>query len=136
VRRRLSSGRETKFRIRKRGGLKKMGKFVKTFFILTLTAGAAVGAEAHGGAGRRTPGVDRREHRQQRRIVRGVRSDELTARETLRLERGQWDIRRDERRAKADGRVTARERAHLQRELNRESRHIYRAKHNDTGTRK
>ena len=107
-----------------------MRKFVTTFFILVLTAGSAVSAEAHCGGGRRTPGVDRREHRQQRRIVQGVRSDELTARETLRLERGQWDVRRDERRAKADGEVTARERAHLQRELNRESRHIYRAKHN------
>jgi hypothetical protein len=107
-----------------------MRRFVKTFFILMLTAGAAVSAEARCGAGRRTHGVDRREHRQQRRIVRGVRSGELTARETLRLERGQWDIRRDERRAKADGRVTARERAHLRRELDRESRHIYRAKHN------
>jgi len=107
-----------------------MRRFVTTFFILVLTAGAAVSAEAHGG-GRRTPGVDRREHRQQRRIVRGVRSGELTARETLRLERGGWDVRRDERRAKADGHVTARERARLQRELNRESRHIYRAKHND-----
>ena len=108
-----------------------MRRFVTTFFMLTLTAGAALSAEAHGG--RRTPGVDRREHRQQRRIVRGVRSDELTARETLRLERGQWDVRRDERRAKADGHVTARERAHLQRELNRESRHIYRARHDNDG---
>jgi hypothetical protein len=107
-----------------------MRKFVTALFTLALTACAAVGAEAHCG-GRRTPGIDRREHRQQRRIVRGVRSGELTARETLRLERGAWDVRRDERRAKADGRVTARERAALQRELNRESRHIYRAKHND-----
>jgi hypothetical protein len=106
-----------------------MRRLVTTFLILMLAAGAAVGAEAHGG-GRRTPGVDRREHRQQRRVVHGVRSGELTARETLRLERGQWDVRRDERRAKSDGHVTARERAHLQRELNRESRHIYRARHN------
>jgi hypothetical protein len=96
-----------------------------------LTVGAAVSAEAYGG--RRTPGVDRREHRQQRRIVQGVRSGELTGRETLRLERGEWDIRRDERHAKSDGQVTARERAHLQRELNRESRHIYRAKHDQDG---
>ena len=106
-----------------------MRRLVTSFFILVLTAGAAASAEAHG-PGRRTPGVDRREHRQQRRIARGVRSGELTARETLRLERGQWDIRRDERRARADGRVTARERAALRRELNRESRRIYRAKHN------
>jgi hypothetical protein len=109
-----------------------MRKFVTTFFMLMLTAGAAVSAEAHG-TGRRTPGVDRREHRQQHRIVQGVRSGELTGRETLRLERGECDIRRDERRAKADGEVTARERAHLQRELNHESRHIYRAKHDNDG---
>jgi hypothetical protein len=107
-----------------------MRKVVSTLFALALTAGAAVGAEAHCG-GRRTPGIDRREHSQQRRIVGGVRSGELTARETLRLERGEWDIRRDEREAKEDGHVTARERAGLQRELNHESRLIHRAKHND-----
>jgi len=107
-----------------------MRKFVTTFVMLVLTAGAAASAEAHG---RRTPGIDRREQRQQRRITQGVRSGELTSRETLRLERGEWDIRRDERQAKSDGHVTARERAELERELNRESRHIYHAKHDNDG---
>ena len=109
-----------------------MRKVVSTLFALALTAGAAVGTEAHC-VGRRTPGIDRREHRQQQRIVQGVRSGELTARETLRLERGEWGIRRDEREAKEDGHVTARERSELQRELNHESRFIYRAKHDNDG---
>jgi uncharacterized membrane protein YebE (DUF533 family) len=76
-----------------------------------------------------TPSVDRREHRQQRRIRRGVRSGSLTRREALRLERQQARTRALEARAKSDGRVTARERARLQRRENRTSRHIYRQKH-------
>jgi hypothetical protein len=78
----------------------------------------------------RTPRVAHRQQRQQRRIYRGVRSGELTRRETFRLEREQYRIQRDKQRAKADGDVTARERARLRRELNRSSRHIYHAKHN------
>ena len=107
-----------------------MRKLVTTVFALTLMAGAAVVAEAHGNCGTHRPGVNRRQERQQRRIGQGIRSGELTARETLRLERNAREISQDERRAKSDGVVTARERAGLQRGLNQESRLIYRARHN------
>jgi hypothetical protein len=103
-----------------------MRKLLATAFALSLIAGAAVVADA----GTHTQGVNHRQRHQQRRIVRGVRSGELTRGETRRLERNARGIRRDERRARADGDVTARERARLRRELNHESRHIYRAKHN------
>lgn len=76
-----------------------------------------------------TPGVDRREHRQQVRIRHGVRSGSLTRHEALRLERQQARTRAIEAKAKSDGKVTARERARLQHRENRTSRHIYRQRH-------
>ena len=86
-------------------------------------------AATHCGGGR-TPGVNQRQRNQQRRIGRGVRSGELTGRETLRLAREQYQIQREKRAYKADGEVTRPERRELHRELNQASRHIYRAKHN------
>ena len=108
-----------------------MRKLVSTVFAFTLLVGAAVIAEAHGNCRPRTPGVNRRQERQQQRIGQGIHSGELTGRETLRLERNAREIRQDEREARSDGVVTTRERAGLQRELNRESHLIYRAKHNE-----
>ena len=107
-----------------------MKRVVSLVFALTLVAGSAVVAEAKGRCGARTPGVNQRQHNQQRRIFGGVRSGELTSREFWRLEQNAREIRRDEREARSDGVVTARERAGLQRDLNKESRMIYRAKHN------
>ena len=74
-------------------------------------------------------GINSRQHREQQRINRGVRSGELTRYEAARLEAGQWRIRRFERNARSDGYVSPRERAHLQNALNRQSRAIYRQKH-------
>ena len=75
-------------------------------------------------------GINAREHRQQQRIAQGVRSGELTNRETLRLEREQLRIERQEDRFRASGDgLSPRERARLEHELNRSSRDIYRQKH-------
>jgi len=93
-----------------------------------LLFSAAPSAEARD-RGSRTPRIDRREANQKHRIQQGVRSGELTRRETARLAAEQARIRAMERRARSDGDVTARERARLQRELNQSSRHIYRQKH-------
>ncbi len=71
-----------------------------------------------------------REVRQQKRIEQGVKSGELTARETARLEQEQAKIEADREKALADGTLTGKEKARLTREQNRASRHIYRAKHN------
>ena len=74
--------------------------------------------------------VNHREARQERRIGQGVRSGELTARETYRLEREQVRLRNVEARYRASGdRLTPRERYKLERDLNRTSRDIYRQKH-------
>lgn len=93
---------------------------------LALVALAAV-LSAPGFAG--TPTYDARQAQQRERIADGVESGELTARETRRLAAGQVHLNRVERRAKADGVVTARERARLHHEANQQSRRIHRQKH-------
>ena len=78
-----------------------------------------------------TPQIDQRQDRQERRIEQGVRSGELTPRETARLERGQARIREMERRALADGRISPRERAAIDREQDKQNQLIARLKHNE-----
>jgi len=79
----------------------------------------------------RTPRADAREAAQQTRIAQGRQSGELTRGETKALRAEQRHIRRSERRAKADGEVTPREKVKLERKQDRANRHIRRAKHND-----
>jgi len=78
----------------------------------------------------RTPVINHREHRQERRINQGVRSGELTHREASNLRHDERKIRSDKRMAKSDGRVTSGERKYLRHEENRTSRAIRRDKHN------
>ena len=97
----------------------------------TLLAGIglALSLAMAGSVSAGTPRLDQREHNQRSRIHNGVTSGELTRRETRRLAAGQVHVHRAEARAKSDGVVTARERAHLQHEANQQSRRIYRQKH-------
>jgi hypothetical protein len=74
--------------------------------------------------------VGRRQARQSQRIVQGVRSGAVSAREQGVLKREQRHIQKSKMRAFADGRVSPKERACLRRMQDRASRHIYRAKHN------
>ena len=101
-----------------------MKRFSIIFLSVTFVLGLAVS-----GFAQTTPSVDRREHRQQRRIHQGERSGSLSRREAARLERQQARTRRLEAKAKSDGTVTRRERARLQHRENRTSRRIYRQKH-------
>jgi hypothetical protein len=93
--------------------------------ILLAALAVAMTAPAFSG----TPGYNARQQHQRERIVNGVQSGELTMRETRRLAAGQVHLNRVERRAKADGVVTARERAKLHHEANQQSRRIHRQKH-------
>ena len=76
-----------------------------------------------------TPGIDKRQANQERRIQEGVKSGQLTGKEAARLEKGQARVQRMEDRAKADGVVTKKERAQIQQQQNVQSRHIAREKH-------
>ena len=76
-----------------------------------------------------TPVIDRREQNQKARIKQGVKSGELTKKETRRLAAEQKKIRHDEKKAKADGVVTPQEKAKIRKEQKRASKDIYRQKH-------
>ena len=74
--------------------------------------------------------VNRRQSSQRDRIRQGVRSGELTGRETVRLRAEQRWLRAEERLYRRTGPgLTRFERRDLQRDLNRTSRDIYRQKH-------
>jgi hypothetical protein len=103
---------------------------MKKLQVLMLAMAIAMFATTVASAYPNTPRVDRREARQNVRIRQGVRSGELTRGETRRLVVGQRHVQRMERRAKSDGFVSGRERARLGHAQNRQSRHIWRFKHN------
>ena len=101
----------------------------RTLFILAVVGLASFGAQAasaHPVASR----VDRREALQHGRIRHGVRCGELTRAEAWRLRAGQRRVHRTEWRARRDGFVSGRERMRLERMQDRQSRAIWRLKHN------
>lgn len=96
--------------------------------LLFVVGGMATNSSAQ--TGRHPHSVNSRERRQQKRIYNGVKTGQLTPRETFRLERRQAQIRRAEARYRRSGDgLSRRERYKLERGLNRSSRSIYRQKH-------
>lgn len=96
-------------------------------WVMTAVAAALAGTMAVPAfAGR----IEKRQWNQQKRIHRGIRNGSLTPGEAARLEREQIRIGRMERRLKADGHFSRRDRARVHHRLDQSSRHIYRAKHN------
>ena len=104
-------------------------KLSKILIGAAIVSASVVGAYAQD----KTPVVDQREQNQEKRIDQGIKSGELTKGEAARLGAQQEKIKVDEAKAKADGKVTAKERAKLKREQNRASRNVYRKKHNKRG---
>ena len=98
---------------------------VKMAVLAALTCMAAAQADA----GVRDPGVNARQHNQRERIQQGVRSGELTRKETRHVAEDQRDIRQLERGYKSDGKLTGAERRDLTHEQNQASRDIYKQKH-------
>lgn len=76
--------------------------------------------------------INERKADQQQRIAQGVRSGQLTHRETAHLERQEHAINHEERamRAQDNGRLTRVDRRVIHKQQNAESRRIYRDKHN------
>jgi hypothetical protein len=66
---------------------------------------------------------------QQKRIEQGVQSGQLTKRETAKLEAGQSRVNAGEAKAGADGHVGPKEQAAIQAKENKQSRRIYKEKH-------
>jgi hypothetical protein len=98
---------------------------MKITILAALVAAAALPVAAQTS----TPLVDQRQQNQEARIQQGVQSGQLTPREAAKLEKGQAKVQAAEDKAKADGKVTAKERAKLAKKQNRQSRKIYKEKH-------
>ncbi len=73
--------------------------------------------------------IEQRQRRQQGRIAEGIESGALAPGEAARLETKEAAIQREKRYFKRDGKLSPREKAKLNRDLNRTSRDIYREKH-------
>jgi hypothetical protein len=100
--------------------------------LLTLAGVLAVASASQADTrNTRDPHVNARQQNQRERIQQGVKSGELTRRETGRLVEEQRDVRQLERAYKSDGTLTGAERRDLQHEQNQASRDIYRQKHDD-----
>ena len=98
--------------------------------IIAATLAVLATAASINTAAAQTPWVDQRERNQGVRIFHGIANGSLTVREAGSLIRGQARIRAAERRYKADGVVTPRERIRLHCQLNRQNRRIWRKKPN------
>jgi uncharacterized membrane protein YebE (DUF533 family) len=101
---------------------------MKTVKCLAVAALAAIALPALAQA-QSTPRIDQRQANQEQRIDQGIASGQLTAPEAARLERGQERVEVVENKALADGTVTKKERARIERMQNRQSRRIFREKH-------
>jgi len=103
---------------------------ITLFTVALACASAASFAQAPAAsAPANMPRVDARQTHQELRIQQGVASGQLTARETLRLEREQKRIATAEAKAEGDGKLTAQERQKLHRMQNHASHDIRRQKH-------
>ena len=99
-------------------------------FVVTGLLLAATSAFAEAPA-RRPTGINAREHRQAVRIKEGVKDGEITKGELDRLRGDEAAIRAEERIYRRSGNGLNRaERRDLERDLDKTSREIYRAKHN------
>ena len=76
-----------------------------------------------------TPRIDQRQSNQERRIDQGVQSGQLNQKEAARLDKGQARVQKMEDKAVADGKVTAKERVRIEKAQDKQSRRIYREKH-------
>jgi hypothetical protein len=97
---------------------------MKALMGLSITALLALSAPAMANHGWSDPVIDQRQERLADRIERGWRSGELSPPEYRRLRQELRDIQRDEHHFVADGRLTLRERDHLQARLDHLARTV------------
>jgi hypothetical protein len=97
-----------------------------------LSAAALIAFTVPPAFGRQDPTIAQRRDNQQARIAQGVKSGQLTAGETAHLERQQQSINREDARMRSrdNGKLTAADKAALNRRQNRASTNIYDKKHN------
>lgn len=94
-------------------------------FALTLSLPSVAAAQD------RTPHLNKRQENQQDRIQQGIKSGQLTRGEARRSEAREGRLQANKLEDKAKGPLSAKERTQLNRQANRDSRAIYRMKHNN-----
>ncbi len=102
----------------------KIKLFVAGLFLTALAFTSVAEAQT------KTPVLNYRERSQERRINHGVKNGELTKSETHNLRKDERTISNEKQLAKSDGVVTHGERKMIRHQENRDSRAIYRKKHN------
>ncbi len=102
---------------------------ILAFSLVALPATAAL---AQNSTHKQRHSINARKENQQDRIAQGVKSGQLTAGETAKLERQQAGINKEEKgmRAQDNGHLTAQDRHTLASQQNQESRRIERDKEN------
>jgi hypothetical protein len=90
-----------------------------------------VTGDPNSASSRRAQADVQRNINQQSRIEQGVQNGSLSSKEVSHLERGQARVERAEARAGADGHISAGEQARIQHKENKQSRKIFRDKHNN-----
>lgn len=95
---------------------------MKRLIVVTLVLASVFASLAV--AQTKTPKVNRRQERQEKRIREGQQSGELTKKESAKLKAQQERIERKEDQAKADGKVTKKERKKLDRMQDNASKKI------------
>jgi len=101
--------------------------------IVTMAMGMALMTSgAYAATAEHPRGINAREHRQVARIKQGVQGDELTRAELDKLRADEAAVRAEERVYRQTGNgLNRQETRDLERDLNKTSREIYRAKHNN-----
>lgn len=101
-------------------------------FAISLALPVAAAAQATSAQlNDRTHHLNARQENQQDRIQQGVKSGQLTRGEAQRLEAREGRLQANKLEDKARGPLTSKERQQLNRQANRDSRSIYRMKHNN-----
>lgn len=99
-------------------------------FALTSLVSAQTTTTTTTQPGTKTPGINKRQKSQAKRVRHGVKNKSLTKHETRTLAKDAKGIQQAKTTAKSDGTVTGDERKAIHKEMNQESRKIYRKKHN------
>jgi cellobiose-specific phosphotransferase system component IIB len=94
------------------------------FLIIALLISTSVMAQSI-----KTPIIEKKQNNQINRIEQGVKSGELTKHETKVLLKQEAKLQQHKKMAKADGVITKKERAILNKEANKLSSKIYKQKH-------
>ena len=100
----------------------------------TLFAIIGLGLAFSAAAQPSTPTIDQRQANQQARIDKGSATGTLSKREATRVHAGRSKVAGMEAVAKADGKVTRAERSTIKKAQNKQSRRIYRQKHDGNKT--